>query len=150
MTQDIADIAVRGPVRVVVDSDGRCADLGPEFTRVQGRDLRRVAQLAAAARRDSPDADVLVDIDVVLDHSAAAARQRWDTEGGPCSPETLTYIGTPEGLAGLVADIHALGMCDGAVLRALLPGVAELIRVRVLPMLATLAPAITAGPISWR
>jgi arginine repressor len=39
-------------------------------------------------------------------------------------PASLLYIGTPSGLAGLIADIDTLGIADGVMVRPLVvPGV---------------------------
>ncbi|BBX53119.1 hypothetical protein GCM10009645_54310 [Mycolicibacterium poriferae] len=142
------DVAVPDPVRVIVaDSVGVAVDAAGEFVRVRGEDLRLVAQRANAARTEHPGRTVLVDIDVVVDDTAAGARRQVADAGVSAAAGTLTYIGTPTGLAGLIADIHALGLCDGAVLRPLLPGVAEVIRARVLPELDTMG--LTAPRESW-
>jgi hypothetical protein len=54
---------------------------------------------------------------------------------------TLLYVGTATGLAGLVADLYALGMTDGAMLIPLIgEDVPALIRDEVLPELATFMP----------
>jgi len=141
------DIAVERPPRVgVVDVGELRLDSPREFIRVRGADLRRVAQRATAAREEHPDVDVLVDIDVMVDISAAAARARVAAADVNPTVDTLLYIGTPTGLAGLVADIHALGICDGAVLRPLLPDVAALIRDSVLSELNTMARGHVPSP----
>lgn len=129
------DMAV-GPIRVVIlDGSGQLTDSARECVRVRGVDLRQVASRTAWARETHPGLDVLVDIDVVIDTSAAGARHRMTSEHSPPRLDTLLYVGTSAGLAGLIADIHALGICDGAALRPLLPGIVELIRKQVLPEL---------------
>ena len=52
--------------------------------------------------------------------------------------DTVRYVGTPDGLAGLLADIHALGIADGALLQPLLPGTADLIIERTMEVLRTM------------
>lgn len=134
------DIVVHGPARIgVADDFGTWVDPSGGCVRIRGVDLREVAHRASTVRRAEPAVDVLVDIDVVIDESAAGARERLRASGLVPSGDTLVYIGTPAGLAGLVADIHALGITDGAVLRPLLPEVAEVIRRQVLPILQTMS-----------
>ncbi len=137
------DIVVHGPARVGISAaDGTWADSSGPSVRIRGVDLRDVAHRASAVRAAQPAVDVLVDIDVLVDENAAAARERLRASGITPPRDTLVYIGTPAGLAGLVADIHALGIADGAVLRPLLRDAAEELR-RHLPIaLATMgAPA---------
>ncbi|MCV7154895.1 hypothetical protein [Mycolicibacterium pyrenivorans] len=133
------DIAVDKPPRVVTFlGDDVSADSAPAFVRVRGRDLREVAQRAATAREQHPDVDVLVDIDVMIAPTAPAARELLASVTSCQSSDTLLYVGTPAGLAGLVSDLHALGIADGAVLLPLLPVVIELIEKVVLPHLNSL------------
>lgn len=134
------DISVEGPLRLGVhDGDALSMDSARAYTRIRATDLRRVAHRAAVARDEHPGVDVVVDIDVMVDDDAAAARARVaDNSDGPAA-DTLVYVGTPVGLAGLIADMHALGICDGVVLRPLLPGFGAAIRDSVLAELATMA-----------
>ena len=144
------DLAQPRHVRVAVtDGNDLWIDSLREFIRVRGVDLRHVAHNAASARVDHPGLDVLVDIDVMIDTSAAGARHRMTVERVIARVDTLTYVGTPAGLAGLVTDIYALGMCDGAVLRPLLPGVVDLIRERVMPELSAIRPGQPVPCQSW-
>ncbi|MCV7101358.1 hypothetical protein [Mycobacterium palustre] len=133
------DVVGQRHVRVaLINGDNLWIDSTRQFIRVRGGDLRQVAQNAASAHEDHPGLDVLVDIDVLIDTSSARARHRMTVEHVIARVDTITYVGTPTGLVGLVADIHALGMCDGAVLRPLLPGVIDLIRERVMPELSAI------------
>jgi alkanesulfonate monooxygenase SsuD/methylene tetrahydromethanopterin reductase-like flavin-dependent oxidoreductase (luciferase family) len=63
---------------------------------------------------------VLVDLHVVLAAEAAAARRlaRDHVVIGEMSASrpSIEYVGTPTGLAGLITDMHTLGICDGATL----------------------------------
>lgn len=136
----MSDIRVGRPVRIgVIDGNEMRIDSAGEYLRVGGVDLRRVAQRSASARGDHPGIDVLVDIDVMIDHDAAGARDKMAAQHIVPRGDTLTYIGTPAGLAGLITDLHALGICDGAMLRPLLPHVAALIRGPVLHELDTMS-----------
>ncbi|MFD6896767.1 hypothetical protein ACFWB0_19760 [Rhodococcus sp. NPDC060086] len=93
--------------------------------RVRAADLRearkirdRVRAEAAAEGRDPDSLTVLVDLEVIVDVEARAARRRaqeaWRRNGGGASG--LSYVGTPRGLAGLIADIHAVKVADGVTL----------------------------------
>ena len=90
------DIDIHGQVRVaVIDDDELWIGSPDEFLRVQGTDLRRVAQRAASAREENPGVDVLVDIDVMIDGDAAVARDRMAAAHVVPRDHTLTYVGTP-------------------------------------------------------
>jgi hypothetical protein len=93
--------------------------------RVRASDLRearkirdRVRAEAAVEGRDPDSLTVLVDLEVIVDVEARAARRRaqeaWRRNGGGASG--LSYVGTPRGLAGLIADIHAVKVADGVTL----------------------------------
>lgn len=133
------DISQSGPLRIGVelrdrvlwDSDTRAA------LRIRGVALSDIARKSARARRDHPEVDVVVDIDVVIADEASTARAMVDSEHGETGDSTLLYVGTPAGLAGLITDIHALGIADGAVLIPGTAGVVDLIRDAVLPVLHT-------------
>lgn len=133
------DIAVDGLPRVAIaaGTEVTIESAGP-YIRICGSDLREVAQRASASREDHPGVDVLVDIDVVVAATAAAARDLVDTVDAVWRAGTLRYIGTPAGLAGLINDVHALGITDGAILRPLSPAVADLIGQATIPLLQTL------------
>lgn len=109
--------------------------------RIRAADLRTLSNRAGAIRADSPAAQIVVDIDVMIAEDAAVARAALARRGGH-DGRTLLYVGTPTGLAGLIADIHALGIVDGAVLQPLdQEAVLDLIHDAVLPALRTMAPA---------
>ncbi|MGW0173385.1 hypothetical protein ACWDUM_06025 [Rhodococcus sp. NPDC003322] len=126
--------------------------------RVRARDLgeaqrrRETARIRAAADGRDPDTvAVLLDVEVLLADDHRAARRelaRLDACGGtslhevlggriePHVPESISYIGTPSGLAGLIADIRAAGVADGVTLLPLvLPRVLDRVVDDVLPML---------------
>lgn len=89
--------------------------------------------------------DVVVDIDVMVDVDAATARARVAEAADRPTADTLVYVGTAGGLAGLIIDMHALGICDGAVLRPLVAGFGAAIRDSVLAELVTMLPAPVAS-----
>lgn len=135
------DVAMEGHIRLgVYDGGALSLDSARTFARVRGTDLRRVAHCAGLAREEHPGVDILVDIDAMVEADAAAARARVAAQIHPPCSDTLLYIGTPAGLAGLITDMYALGICDGAVLRPLIPGLGVSIRDRVRSELTTMTP----------
>lgn len=134
------DIAPRRPLQLGVASGTDVAWVAPaDPVRIRGTDLGEVARRASAARRDHPHSDVVVDIDFVIAHDARSAREISQTAPDEPDDQTLLYIGTPAGLAGLIADMHALNIVDGAVLIPRAAGVSELVGAAVLPALRTMA-----------
>jgi alkanesulfonate monooxygenase SsuD/methylene tetrahydromethanopterin reductase-like flavin-dependent oxidoreductase (luciferase family) len=126
--------------RVLLDAqDGQAV-------RVQATDLRDAGHRTAAIWEASQThVDVLVDIDVVIAHDAHTACELAEINGINQSRGSLLYIGTPRGLAGLLADIHAVGISDGAVLLPLqIPGVLDLVLNEVLPQLERLGMTVPA------
>jgi alkanesulfonate monooxygenase SsuD/methylene tetrahydromethanopterin reductase-like flavin-dependent oxidoreductase (luciferase family) len=137
------DIAVGNPIRVgILVGDLLAIEPGAPFVRLRACDLRALSQRVGAVREAHPDIDVLVDVDVVVAADAAAARALLTTAKEAAQQgDTLRYVGTPTGLAGLLTDIHALGLADGVVLHPLCAGVAELIRERTMPALGAMGGA---------
>lgn len=113
------------------------------ITRVRATDLRGVAHQTRTVREDRPGVPVLVDIQVMIAPDSRSARAAMDLVS-PFTADTLVYVGTPAGLAGLVTDVHALGIADGAVFIPLGSVVVDLIRDHVLPELQT-RPPVPAG-----
>ena len=86
--------------------------------RIQATDLREATRRATAARAEltarGEDPTVYLDIEVVIDPSAATA---FRTDGGQREvPSSVRYVGTPRGLAGLISDVQRLGIADGVCL----------------------------------
>jgi hypothetical protein len=129
-----SDVTPTGPLRVGVG-------VAPDGAiRVRAVDLRALGHQTAVARAEHPGAPVLVDIDVVISDQAQAARALL-ARFGPKRGDTLLYVGTPAGLAGLITDIHSLGIADGAVLLPMTgAGILDLIYDDVLPRLSTTGP----------
>ncbi len=107
-------------------------------------DLSDLSRRTMRARRNEPDVVVFVDIHIAIADEAAVARGALSATGATVPAKTLVYIGTPLGLAGLIKDIHTLGLADGVFLRPLLTAQLELIRTCVLPVLRVEMPAFTA------
>lgn len=130
------DLRDRPPLRFgVAQDDDVCWYRDAAAERVRGVDLTDLARRSAHLRRTEPGAEVAADIDAVIASDAATARALLAQSDGERHSGALLYVGTPTGLAGLVADIYALGIADGAVLIPRAPGVGELIRNAVLPAL---------------
>jgi hypothetical protein len=147
------DLTAKKPLRLGVAGGATpwLHDAPGDVIRVRAEDLRGVADQVEAARREHPGCDVVIDIDVVIAHEAHEARAAVAAAGAGAVPDhrTLRYVGTAPGLAGLVADLYALGLCDGAMLIPLLGKGGEqtsaLIREVVVPELASLLPDDAVG-----
>jgi hypothetical protein len=91
--------------------------------RVRAADLREATRKAAAIRAENraaggANAPVYLDIEVIVERDTASAFRALDDLAEPDSPAArpLRYVGTPRGLAGLIADIQRLGIADAVVL----------------------------------
>lgn len=134
-----SDVTPTGPLRIGIG-------VGPDDAiRVRAVDLRALGQQTAVARAEHPGAAVVVDIDIVISDQAQSARAMHARLG--CQRgDTLLYVGTPAGLAGLITDIHSLGIADGAVLFPMTgAGMLDLIYDDVLPRLSTTGPLPSDG-----
>lgn len=101
-------------------------------SRIQALDLGD-AQVRSARLRDGRSAalgPLLLDLDVVVSSCGAAARRSLSESVIP-RRQGAHYVGTVDGLLGLIADIHALHIADGVVLFPLTsPSCSELLRLR--------------------
>jgi hypothetical protein len=119
--------------------------LANHCVRIQAADLRDAARKSAtiradAAARNRPLPPVLVDIEVLIDRDAVfalnALAELETASAVTRSPTVLRYGGTPKGLAGLIEDIHILGIADGVMLLPLMGTVViDQIIGEVLPLL---------------
>lgn len=117
------------------------------YARVRAADLqgaqRQSARLRAEAGADG--CTVFVDVEVLVDSDVRAALHAAE-QLGQTSGATLRYVGTPRGLAGFVADLHALGIADGVTLIPLRAAdSAHRIINDVLPMLGVDAARLSAA-----
>jgi hypothetical protein len=83
------------------------------FARIRAADLRDAHQKSARVRGDG--CTVFVDVEVLVESDVRAALRAAEQLDQP-SAATLRYIGTPNGLAGYIADLHTLGIADGVTL----------------------------------
>jgi hypothetical protein len=95
-----------------------------EVRRIRQPDLRggirERAQLRSEwsqAHRDPADLIVAIEIDVLIDASAAAARAELLRLGESQSGDTLRYVGTANGLTTLVLDVYVTEVADAVILR---------------------------------
>jgi hypothetical protein len=68
--------------------------------------------------------------------------------GGRTRPDSLRYVGTPGGLAGLIGDVFTAGVADGVTVRPLCAATVEDFLGSTLPALARLG--VTVDPIRAR
>lgn len=111
--------------------------------RIRGADLRQVAGRAAATRQECPGVEVVIDVEFVVADTERIARDLPRIDCPNTDDQTILYVGTPAGLAGLIADIYAIDIADGAVLIPLIPGGGEVVRESVVPCLETMSPLLT-------
>jgi alkanesulfonate monooxygenase SsuD/methylene tetrahydromethanopterin reductase-like flavin-dependent oxidoreductase (luciferase family) len=90
------------------------------FARIRAADLRDAQRQSARVRADAAgdDCTVFVDIEVLVESDVRAALHAADQLGrtSALTGAAIRYIGTPHGLAGLIADLHTLDIADGVTL----------------------------------
>ncbi|OZE99965.1 hypothetical protein CH293_13830 [Rhodococcus sp. 14-2470-1b] len=100
-------------------------DAAPTETvvRIHAADLREGQQARARARAEAvevgKDADsvaVFLDIEIHIADDARTARREFAALDAPTVPGSIRYVGTPSGLAGLIADVKAADVADGVTL----------------------------------
>lgn len=115
--------------------------------RINATDLRDAQQQSIRARAASDPGPplVLLDIEVLIDISAEAARghllcaHHTVSTPGTTDPSITSYVGTVRGLYDLIRDLHALAIADGVLLIPLAPDpTVDLVTSR-LPLLFTTA-----------
>ena len=85
--------------------------------RISAVDLRDAARKSSAIRAQAQERgeaapEVFLDVEVHIDRDAKAALRGL----GDQERESVRYVGTPRGLAGLISDVQRLGIADGVVL----------------------------------
>jgi hypothetical protein len=89
------------------------------FARIRAADLRDAQRQSARVRADAgAECTVFVDIEVLVESDVRAALHAADQLGrtSALTGAAIRYIGTPHGLAGLIADLHTLDIADGVTL----------------------------------
>ncbi|WP_133258896.1 hypothetical protein [Mycolicibacter senuensis] len=159
-----ADITLAHPLRLVLQlPDGSLVDLtspmdagracvSTSVVRIEAPDLRvcsrKTAALHAEAAERGDETSVLVDLEVVIDRDMCAARKTLADLKRPVAPNTLRYVGTATGLAGLIADIHTLQLTDGVTLMPLSQLALDLILDEALPQLRTMGLDAVGNPLA--
>jgi hypothetical protein len=139
---------VKRSLRVFTDGP---ADSGAQWTevtrgdepvvRVKATDLRR-AQQQRARLRDTDDVAVVLDITVLIADSYRAASRRMVAVDA--AADSIQYVGTLEGLAGLVRDVFTAEVADGVTLIPAIPD--QDVRALALATLARSGFELTGDP----
>lgn len=88
---------------------------GQPTVRLAAPDLQR-AQRSRARIQSDRDVAVILDVTVAVASDFRSARDSMVADDG-----TLRYVGTVDGLTGLISDIEAAGVADGVTLIAASP-----------------------------
>lgn len=88
--------------------------------RISATDLRDATRKTAAIKAEAlacgvPTPEVLLDVRVLIEHSAAAAFAALDSEPAQ-DTSRVRYVGTARGLSEYISDVQRLGIADGVVL----------------------------------
>ena len=100
------------------DIDGQWSELtdgAQPAVRVSAEDLSQARRTRARIRSGSEDIAVILDVTVAVADDFRSARKELDSTRG------VHYVGTVDGLAGLIADIETAGVADGVTLIAASP-----------------------------
>ncbi|OSC32273.1 hypothetical protein B8W69_00260 [Mycobacterium vulneris] len=121
---DIADGAARGWVEITADRPpGETVRIAAPDLRAARRETARLRAEAHQGRRRTAGVAVLVDLEALTAEQAGTARAQMmrhdEARGVVHRGESLRYVGTPAGLAGLIGDIYAADVADGVTLRPL-------------------------------
>lgn len=106
--------AARRRMTVVLDTQ----QTAPHVRRIRAADLGLAASTRRRIATEETDAVVLLDLEFLIAPTARDARMAYAGRAvaHDCASATVRYIGTPSGLAGLIADIGAAHVADGVVL----------------------------------
>ncbi|EJZ10416.1 hypothetical protein [Mycolicibacterium vaccae] len=83
-----------------------------QIVRVAAKDLQAARRVRARIRAGSDDVAVILDVTVAVAGDFRSAQQALD----PADEATVHYVGTVDGLAGLISDIASAGVADGVTL----------------------------------
>jgi hypothetical protein len=123
------------PRRLHVALDLQATD--PAIHRVRATDLRRAAAMYDDLSDQAGTVVAVLDVEFLIAPTARAALVEYRDRGFDVNDATtVRYVGTPGGLAGLIADIGAASVADGVVLIGLDDGEStELLSSTTLPRL---------------
>ncbi len=83
--------------------------------RIQARDLQHAQRASRRVRAEAAvEAAVVLDLEVLIADDRRSARRLMSSVTS--ERDTVHYVGTVDGLAGLVADIYSAGVADGVTL----------------------------------
>ena len=94
-------------------------DGGSPTARISAPDLAQARRIRSGLKSEDDDVSVILDVTVAVAREFGAAYRsahRWHEPAGP--EAQVRYIGTVDGLAGLIADIEAAEVADGVTLIA--------------------------------
>ncbi|MHC9295592.1 hypothetical protein ACRCUN_24270 [Mycobacterium sp. LTG2003] len=109
-------------MRIFVADAGNWTELtdGHEPTvRISAPDLAQARRLRSRLRSEEADTAVVLDVTVAVAGDYRSARRGLELAG---SDATVRYVGTVDGLAGLIDDIGSAGVADGVTLLPATPG----------------------------
>jgi hypothetical protein len=122
-----------------------------DSVRIRAADLAESQEIRRRSRRACEAAgheDTTISVILVLEvHIAAEARiARKELAASTVGrPESVRYVGTSSGLAGLIADIKAASVADGVVIVPVVDSYRAAVRRRVLEEVMPLLPAHVVG-----
>ncbi|MGV9799071.1 hypothetical protein ACWDTP_13555 [Mycobacterium sp. NPDC003449] len=103
-------------VRIFVADTGSWTELtdGTRPTvRISAPDLAQARRQRAGIRSDDESISVILDVIVAVGADYRSARRGLEVAG---ADPAVRYVGTAEGLTGLIADIESAGVADGVTL----------------------------------
>ncbi|WNG87090.1 hypothetical protein C6A87_025435 [Mycobacterium sp. ITM-2016-00317] len=84
-----------------------------QIVRVAAKDLQQARRVRARIRAGSDDVAVILDVTIAVAGDFRSAQQQGLD---PADEATVHYVGTVDGLAGLISDIASAGVADGVTL----------------------------------
>ncbi|WP_234816730.1 MULTISPECIES: hypothetical protein [Mycolicibacterium] len=109
-------------MRIFVADAGTWTELtdgGEPTVRISAPDLAQARRLRTRIRSEDAGASVVLDVTVAVAGDYRSARRGLELAG---SEANVRYVGTVDGLAGLIADIESAGVADGVTLLPATPG----------------------------
>nr|WP_308170642.1 hypothetical protein [[Mycobacterium] fortunisiensis] len=86
-------------------------------TRISAPDLAAARRISSGLKSDDGAASVILDVAVAVAADYRSARGSLSVAGPEAGAAAqVRYVGTVDGLAGLIADIEAAGVADGVTL----------------------------------
>ena len=89
---------------------------GAPTVRISASDLAQARRKRARIKADDDTVAVILDVTVAVANAFRAARGLEVAADGPAGDAVVRYVGTADGLAGLIEDISSAGVADGVTL----------------------------------